>query len=318
MNKIYFIAFFFFIMYSCGEVSTRKKIPEQTHTKDTREKLPEQTQSDIEIEKYQPVIFDSIKLTKFGFDTLRLIRNEIFAKRGLIFKSKDLQEYFNKYDWYLPKYHNVTSLLSNIDKENVKLVRNIENLKIERLNYLKDLPNMHDEDNMYDFVQVDFDDYPYWNISIPNKNEPHIKICVNGKKEFSNCIFISYYTYECGPDGGVPPVLTYNFEIDVYNLNGLLVNSNVFYGEDLVNYVIKEDKIHYYLQIYKSMYSEAEKDSSYYDELHVDEAGIKEKVYFLDANNMAVKEMKKVIIKDNKSWQQNIKLIRAKQEYESS
>lgn len=35
---------------------------------------------------------------------LKFLRNEIFARYGYIFKSKDLMEYFAKLSWYEPKY----------------------------------------------------------------------------------------------------------------------------------------------------------------------------------------------------------------------
>jgi hypothetical protein len=58
---------------------------------------------------------------------LRLKRNEIFAKHGYIFKSKDLADYFSKYDWYKPTNHNVDSLLTETDRANIKIITEIEN-----------------------------------------------------------------------------------------------------------------------------------------------------------------------------------------------
>lgn len=58
---------------------------------------------------------------------LRLLRNEIFARYGYIFKSKDLQEYFKQKEWYKPTYKNVESLLTETDKTNIQLILKIEN-----------------------------------------------------------------------------------------------------------------------------------------------------------------------------------------------
>lgn len=51
---------------------------------------------------------------------LKLIRNEIFAKYGYIFKSSDLNEHFKKESWYLPKYENVDAFLHQQDKINIE------------------------------------------------------------------------------------------------------------------------------------------------------------------------------------------------------
>lgn len=109
------------------------------------------------------------------------------------------------------------------------------------------------------------------------KNDPHTIIFVNGKKKFENCIFVSYYTYTCGYDGNVPPAIEYTYYIDVYDLNGLLVHSNLFNGDPLANHIIKENKLYYYIKTYKSIYSQAEQDSGYYDELHMEVSATKER-----------------------------------------
>lgn len=57
---------------------------------------------------------------------LRLLRNEIFARHGYIFKSQDLQDYFAHNKWYKPDFKNVDSLLTEIDKSNIQLILNIE------------------------------------------------------------------------------------------------------------------------------------------------------------------------------------------------
>lgn len=57
---------------------------------------------------------------------LRLMRNEIFARHGYIFKSPDLREYFSGYDWYKPRYDNVEDRLSEIEKYNIELIKKYE------------------------------------------------------------------------------------------------------------------------------------------------------------------------------------------------
>jgi len=57
---------------------------------------------------------------------LRIIRNSIFATKGLKFKSQDLIEYFSAKEWYCPKYENVDSLLTVVEKENINFIKSFE------------------------------------------------------------------------------------------------------------------------------------------------------------------------------------------------
>ena len=49
------------------------------------------------------------QITSLDIDTLRILRNEIFARHGYQFKSNYLQEYFSKFEWYLPVSDNSTA-----------------------------------------------------------------------------------------------------------------------------------------------------------------------------------------------------------------
>lgn len=60
---------------------------------------------------------------------LRLMRNEIFAAHGHIFKSEDLKEYFSKQLWYKPCCSDVTGKLSEIEKFNVSFIKEEETKK---------------------------------------------------------------------------------------------------------------------------------------------------------------------------------------------
>jgi hypothetical protein len=62
----------------------------------------------------------------FSKPELRILRNEIYARHGYIFKSKDLQDYFSAKDWYSPKYEDVASLLNTIEKQNVEFIKKHE------------------------------------------------------------------------------------------------------------------------------------------------------------------------------------------------
>ncbi|HMS33984.1 MAG TPA: YARHG domain-containing protein [Ignavibacteria bacterium] len=57
---------------------------------------------------------------------LRIMRNEIYARHGYIFKLPELREYFMKQSWYEPVNEDVTNSLSLIEKENIELIKRYE------------------------------------------------------------------------------------------------------------------------------------------------------------------------------------------------
>lgn len=59
-------------------------------------------------------------------EELRLMRNYIFARRGYIFESEDMKEYFEQFSWYVPLYYDVTPRLSDIEKYNVNFIKEWE------------------------------------------------------------------------------------------------------------------------------------------------------------------------------------------------
>ena len=61
-------------------------------------------------------------------EVLLLMRNEIFARHGYIFKRDDLYNHFIKKSWYNPRLKDVSHLLSPIEKANIKLIKQFEDL----------------------------------------------------------------------------------------------------------------------------------------------------------------------------------------------
>jgi len=57
---------------------------------------------------------------------LRIIRNEIFARYGYIFESKDLNNYFLEFEWYEPRFDNVTAFLNEIERKNINIIKDLE------------------------------------------------------------------------------------------------------------------------------------------------------------------------------------------------
>lgn len=62
----------------------------------------------------------------YSKDDLRIMRNWIYARHGYIFKSQDLKNYFSQFSWYNPRYSDVSSQLSNIERQNVEFIKRHE------------------------------------------------------------------------------------------------------------------------------------------------------------------------------------------------
>lgn len=72
-------------------------------------------------QRYTPSLIES-----YDSAELRIKRNEIFAQYGYKFKSPELMEYFLKTGWYEPQYDNVDSFLTELDKENIRMLSAFE------------------------------------------------------------------------------------------------------------------------------------------------------------------------------------------------
>jgi len=70
---------------------------------------------------------DIFSLAQLDNQHLRLLRNLIFARHGLIFNSPDLVSYFSRFPWYNPRYNNVDHLLTNADRWNLQRIQAFEN-----------------------------------------------------------------------------------------------------------------------------------------------------------------------------------------------
>ncbi|MFN5912047.1 MAG: YARHG domain-containing protein [Bacteroidota bacterium] len=57
---------------------------------------------------------------------LKIMRNEIFARHGYIFKTRDMIDHFSDQPWYEPTYNDVTGMLSKIEKANIALIKSFE------------------------------------------------------------------------------------------------------------------------------------------------------------------------------------------------
>jgi hypothetical protein len=71
--------------------------------------------------------FHELDIAVLDKKKLRLLRNAIYARHGLIFKSDDLQYWFSRFPWYKPQYASVDDKLTWFDKKNIKMIQAYEN-----------------------------------------------------------------------------------------------------------------------------------------------------------------------------------------------
>ena len=74
------------------------------------------------------VLLQPNELRMTSKEVLLLMRNEIFARHGYIFKRDDLYNHFITKPWYNPRLKDVSHLLSPIEKANIKLIKQFEDL----------------------------------------------------------------------------------------------------------------------------------------------------------------------------------------------
>lgn len=79
-------------------------------------------------------------------EQLRLMRNEILARHGYTFKSKDLRDYFSSKWWYKPGTNNAAIKLNVIEQTNMELIKSEEAVE----------PGLHPADVAGDIDQSDF------------------------------------------------------------------------------------------------------------------------------------------------------------------
>jgi hypothetical protein len=144
---------------------------------------------------------DLNNLTKWE---LRVMRNEIFARHGYVFKTDIMSGYFNKVDWYnkidkLNYSNNASNLLTNIEKKNIKLIQKYEGeigVKLSSFNS-KFLTKYNIIDNQAEMAYGEINVYK-------NKNKVYLKskwwnltkgvVIQNSNKSFAN------YMIENGED----------------------------------------------------------------------------------------------------------------------
>jgi hypothetical protein len=76
-------------------------------------------------------------LSGLFIEDLRVLRNEIFARRGYVFKDKELQKTFEAMDWYKPDptftADKIPTVLSEIEIKNIATIKKAEEYAVSKL-----------------------------------------------------------------------------------------------------------------------------------------------------------------------------------------
>jgi hypothetical protein len=68
-------------------------------------------------------------LSGLSFEELDIMRNEIFADHGYIFKTQRWKDYFSDKCWYIPRYGDVTDKLTVVEKINIENILKVSSQK---------------------------------------------------------------------------------------------------------------------------------------------------------------------------------------------
>ncbi len=79
-------------------------------------------------------LVSSLSLSELTSEELRIARNELYARHGLVFGSEDLAEYFAGQTWYEPSVEQADDVVLNeIEQLNLELIQEMEKLKSEEI-----------------------------------------------------------------------------------------------------------------------------------------------------------------------------------------
>lgn len=94
---------------------------------------------------------------KYSNFDLSIMRNEIFARHGYKFiTGSEMDQYFKNKNWYQPKHNNVTSLLSEIEKQNIDLIlRASEAISSSSTPIQDDIPELEKEAGGFGSILVE-------------------------------------------------------------------------------------------------------------------------------------------------------------------
>ena len=115
------------------------------------------TQQNLRNGKYQYAserVLTSDEIANIDKYELKLIKNEIFARYGYIFKTAEMKAYFESQPWYQPKHDDVTTFLSEIEKTNIKLINESDLIENRSTNYDSDTELKHNDKSNLTYSEI--------------------------------------------------------------------------------------------------------------------------------------------------------------------
>lgn len=94
----------------------------------------------------QHYLLNPYYLGRFSKDELRLMRNEILARHGWRFQSKDLQDHFGRQSWYKPGNDNSAIKLHVIEQLNIQLIKSEEAVPDNMRGYMDMSDSVYNKD----------------------------------------------------------------------------------------------------------------------------------------------------------------------------
>ncbi|MBF7093312.1 YARHG domain-containing protein [Flavobacterium sp. ALJ2] len=84
-------------------------------------------QNKIDCSKCLVELIDDSKLQNEGLYSLKLLKNEIYARKGYVFSNPEYANFFKKYSWYKPVKDNKSIVYSDIEIKNIAILSQLIN-----------------------------------------------------------------------------------------------------------------------------------------------------------------------------------------------
>jgi hypothetical protein len=79
-------------------------------------------QNRLDCSKCSLELIDETKLENEDLNALKLLKNEIYARKGYVFTNPEYADFFKKYSWYKPVSDNKSIVYSDIEKRNIAIL----------------------------------------------------------------------------------------------------------------------------------------------------------------------------------------------------
>jgi hypothetical protein len=135
MPRLKLLIFYFFVIliFSCNSNNEKtpyekiklNKVSEKTKVQNSKQSITSEStytflnlKGLLKYQAYDPEIIPEILKYSLS-EEIKIVRNEIFARKGYIFKDSLLSKHFNSYSWYKPKQSSIDSIKLSIEEKNL-------------------------------------------------------------------------------------------------------------------------------------------------------------------------------------------------------